>query len=390
MMVYLDNAATTRIDPEVLDEMMPFLTEEFGNAGTIYDVGLSAKSAIRLARERVAEFLGAEDVSQIIFTSGATESNNMVISRCNISDHSRIVTSPIEHDSIIKPAFHSNKAYNMCRCDSSGVVDVERMFDDDTYGFVRPGLAAIMYVNNEVGCVQDVMAIGEMCRKKDVLFLTDCVQAAGYHKIDVGKIGCDFASISSHKIHGPKGVGALYIKDRKTIKPLIYGGADQEFGLRGGTENVAGIVGFGKACELAGKSISSGEVKRINDLKNAFWDALKSRFEKTYGISGVLTPNAESDSTDGKILSFKFEAVDAETMILMLNSKGICVSAGSACRSHEQEASRVLKAIGLTDDEARNSIRVSFSRMNTSREVLYVASVIADTAFQLREYAGNV
>ena len=242
------------------------------------------------------------------------------------------------------------------------------------------GLVSVMYVNNELGTVNPVEDIAFKCVKAGVLFHTDCVQAAGDRKVDVMDIGCDFATISSHKIHGPKGVGAIFAKDKALLSPLVYGGEDQEFGYRGGTENVAGIVGFGKACELMGSKIHDTEIS-IAILKQQFYDALTSTLRKGNDIVHV---NGESVLHHGKILNLRFDGVDGATLLLMLDAAGVCVSAGSACHSHEAEPSRVLLAAGLSEDEARSSIRVSFSRHNTQEDVEAAARVMASSVAALR------
>lgn len=204
---------------------------------------------------------------------------------------------------------------------------------------------------------------------------TDCVQAAGCHPIDVEKIGCDFLSISSHKIHGPKGVGALFAKEKSMLAPIIFGGAEQEFGLRGGTENVAGIVGFGMACEISTKSLHEDCIW-VSTLKQRFYMALTDALKKN-GCAEIVHTNGSSVLSPGKTLNLCLRGIDGQTLLLMLDGKSICISAGSACRSHEAEPSHVLIAMGLTPDEARSSIRISFSRMNTADEIVDAANIIA-------------
>lgn len=388
-MIYLDNASTTQIDQEVLYEMMPYLTTKYGNPGTTYKLGQEAKKAIDIARERVAAFLRADNVEQIIFTSGGTESNNMVFSLNRyISSGSFGTISGIEHDSIMNIAINQRASgfYNIIDVDESGKI-IWDSFQNNINGFTM--LVSVMFANNEIGSINPIEKIGEYCSENGILFHSDCVQAAGCIKIDVNELNLDFASISSHKIHGPKGVGALYIKDKSVVFPNYMrrvGGKDQEFGIRGGTENVAGIVGFGKACELlTGNEMRIGA--NITVLKKKMWSELRYHFSK-YGMLDILHDNADSSNTFGKVLNIRIDGIDAETMLLMLSAQDVYVSAGSACRSHEQEPSRVLKAIGLTDDQARDSIRISFSKYNTENEVCEAAKIIANTAFRLREYVG--
>lgn len=252
-MIYLDAAATTQIDRRVLESMMPYLTTQYGNAGTLYKFGRAANEALQSARAQVSRFVGADNGS-IIFTSGGSESNNLVFHGAKEYlkriGRTHVLVSAVEHDSVLRAAESLTKegfdvGYIPVQGDGSvSLTTLEGLLRPDT------GLVSVMYVNNETGTVNPVCDIGSLCMKHGVLFHTDCVQAAGCHPINVVEIGCDFLSVSSHKIHGPKGVGALYVKDMATVAPLIHGGSEQEFGLRGGTENVAGIVGFGRACEI--------------------------------------------------------------------------------------------------------------------------------------------
>ena len=377
-MIYLDNAATTPIDRRVLESMMPYLTTQYGNAGTLYKFGRAANEAIQNARAQVSRFVGASNGS-IIFTSGGSESNNLVFR--GVKEYlkrigrTHVLVSTVEHDSVLRAAESLIKegfdvGYIPVQGDGSvSLTALEGLLRPDT------GLVSVMYVNNETGAVNPVCDIGSLCMKHGVLFHTDCVQAAGCHAIDAVEIGCDFLSVSSHKIHGPKGVGALYVKDMTTITPLIYGGAEQEYGLRGGTENVAGIVGFGRACELSAAQLQEDKTY-VSSLKQRFvtelTDALKER-----GMDGISHINGGSIMAPGKTVNLRIDGVDNESLILMLDNKEICISAGSACQSHESNPSHVLTAMGLTMEEARSSVRVSFSRMNTMEEIIEAAQTIA-------------
>lgn len=377
-MIYLDNAATTPIDRRVLESMMPYLTTQYGNAGTLYKFGRAANEAIQNARAQVSRFVGASNGS-VIFTSGGSESNNLVFR--GVKEYlkrigrTHVLVSAVEHDSVLRAAESLIKegfdvGYIPVQGDGSvSLTALEGLLRPDT------GLVSVMYVNNETGAVNPVCDIGSLCMKHGVLFHTDCVQAAGCHAIDAVEIGCDFLSVSSHKIHGPKGVGALYVKDMTTITPLIYGGAEQEYGLRGGTENVAGIVGFGRACELSAAQLQEDKTY-VSSLKQRFvtelTDALKER-----GMDGIIHINGGSIMAPGKTVNLRIDGVDNESLILMLDNKEICISAGSACQSHESNPSHVLTAMGLTMEEARSSVRVSFSRMNTMEEIIEAAQTIA-------------
>ena len=373
-MIYLDAAATTPIDPRVLESMMPYLTTQYGNAGTLYKFGRAANKAVQEARARVAQFIGGNQ-DNIIFTSGGSEANSLVFH--GVKDYlkrigrTHILVSAVEHDSVLRAAESLTKDgfdVEYISVLGNGTVPsaaVERALRADT------GLVSVMYVNNETGVENPVDDIGSICLKHGILFHTDCVQAAGCHPIDVTNIGCDFLSISSHKIHGPKGVGALYVKDTSLLSPLICGGHDQEFGLRGGTENVAGIVGFGKACELSSAQLTEDRTT-VSMLKQRFVTELQSQLgDDTVHINGtsLLAP--------GKTINLRLDGVDNESLILMLDNMDICVAAGSACQSHESQPSHVLTAMGLSTEEARSSIRVSFSRMNTVDEVMDAAHIMA-------------
>lgn len=391
-MIYLDNAATTQLSPVVLETMLPYLKEEYGNAGAIYSLGRRAADAVAKARQQVADFVGAKP-EQIIFTSSGTEANNLAI--CGSYHYlesigkKHIITSPTEHDSVlkavnaickplspnekkcIKPKFHTS----FLPVDKYGHVLVDYLIDkfdncDDL------GLVTVMCVNNEVGVLNDVKRIGQLCRKKHILFHTDCVQAAGSVPLNVDEVLCDFMSISSHKIHGPKGVGALYVRDKKYLHPIINGGSTQEFGLRGGTENVAGIVGFGTACELASNEMEAN-IKMIISYKQLFYKVLKDKLAEN-NLENIVQINGLLPSYPGKTMSVTFKNIDAETLVLMMDSKGVYISSGSACSSHESKPSHVLKAIGMSDDDARNTVRISFSKFNTMSEVENAAKILAN------------
>ena len=293
-----------------------------------------------------------------------------------------ILVSAVEHDSVlraaeslIKDGFHVEYIPVSSECRVSPAV-IEGALRADT------GLVSVMFANNETGAINPIEDIGTICMKRGILFHTDCVQAAGCYPIDVVKIGCDFLSVSSHKIHGCKGIGALYAKDKSKLTPIVYGGSEQEFGLRGGTENVAGIVGFGKACEISSKSLHEDTVW-VSTLKQRFFMALNEALKDT-GDESCVHVNGMSILTPGKTINLRMDGVDGETLLLMLDGKGVCVSAGSACRSHEAEPSHVLSAMGLSKDEARSSIRISFSKKNTADEAVRAAQILAGCISALR------
>lgn len=400
-MIYLDNASTTKIDPEVLEAMMPYLTDEYGNAGTLYGLGRKSAEAVAKARQQVADLIGAKP-EQIIFTSGGSEANNMVFS--GVKDYlmsirkTHIVTTEIEHDSILNVVKKLQKT--QCRTFLDQYLHIvsdsciKSRFDIQ---YVSPqkngcipyrvvvdnigketGLVSVMHTNNETGLKNfGIEYIGRACREHGILFHTDCVQAAGCYELNVDEICCNFMSLSSHKIHGPKGVGALYARDRSILSPIISGGNSQEFGLRGGTENVAGIVGFGAACEIL-RLNQKGDIKYIAELLQLLYNNIQ-KYLAEYGLEHISHINGGIDASGhSKAINMRFDNIDGETLLLMLDAKGVCVSAGSACRSHESEPSHVLLAMGIAAEDARNSIRLSLSRMNSKEEVQEAAKIIAD------------
>lgn len=382
-MIYLDNAATTKIAPEVLEAMMPYLTEEYGNAGSLYSLGRQAANAVEYARKQVADCIGAKP-EQIIFTSGGTEANNLAIKGLapylKSKNKTHIITTKVEHDSVLNTIEEMNIkhgfdiSYLEVSPDGSvpcGLAEtLSQTITENT------GLVSLMYVNNELGSVTNINKISEICHEYGILLHTDCVQALGTIRIDVNELDCDFLSISSHKIHGAKGVGALYVKNQSLLNSLITGGTEQEFGLRGGTENVPGIVGFGKACELMHNSFK--EINgNISYLKTLFLHVLSGTLNTEYGLTNVISLNTKHYQNTGKILSVRVKDIDAQTLVLYLDTKGVCISAGSACRSHESEPSRTLIAIGLTPEEARSTVRISFSHYLTAEQVFEAAKTMA-------------
>jgi len=384
-MIYLDNAATTKIDPEVLKKMFPYLTEYYGNSESLYGLGRDAANAVDEARKNVAEYLGTSE-NHIIFTSGASESNNLIFEGLVKSvGNPAIIISSIEHESVIGSAQASfNNIYVAKPTCREGIVTFDSVKDeidrcrDDGNNVV---LVSVMHTNNETGVKNDVEQIGEYCENEGILFHSDCTQAAGSCPLNVDKLHCDFLSFSGHKIHAPKGTGVLYVRNFDTIKPIIHGGDHQEFGYRGGTENVAGIVGLGEACKLLtehGKEYSA----KIASLRDEFYDSLMKSAESLC-ISHIIHINGDIKHNGGKTINLRFDGIDGETLAIMLDSVGVEVSTGSACRSHVSTPSYVLTSMGITDDDARNSIRVSFSRMNTFKEVKEAANIIARCASAL-------
>lgn len=387
MSIYLDNAATTRVAPEVLEAMLPYFSESYGNAGSIHHAGRKAASAVDLARKQVASFMGTTP-EHIIFTSGGSESNNMVFKGLRDSllesGKTHIIVSAIEHDSVLRAAESLTKDgfdITYVQPDATGVISpklIEEALRANT------GLVSVMYANNEMGAVNDISEIGGICKKHSVFFHTDCVQAAGQYPIEVDNMGIDFASVSGHKIHAPKGVGALYVRDTK-LAPLICGGAEQEYGLRGGTENVPGIVGLGVACDIISGSMKE-DVTQMSTLKQRFYMTLCEELRERGEDAGIVHINGMSVIHPGKLLNMTVDGVDGETLLLMLDANGVCVSAGSACRNHEAEPSHVLMAMGLDKEAARNSVRISFSKFNNTDEVAQAARIFAFCISALRNH----
>ena len=377
-MIYLDNAATTKIDASVFKTMLPYLRENYGNPGALYKLGRDAKNAINLARSQVANLFGAEP-ENIIFTSSGSEGNNLVIK--GLADHlksigkTHILVSAVEHDSVLEAANSLIKQgfyVEQVPVTREGYVQtetVEKLLRPET------GLVSVMHSNNETGACNPVSEIAGICRKRDVLFHTDCVQAAGFYCINMKETGADFATISAHKIHGPKGAGAICAMNPGLLSSQISGGGSQEFGLRAGTENVAAIVGFGAACTKA---------SRIRE-QQLFVSTLKQRFFLTFfqklresGADKLIAVNGPSATEPGKVLSLCVRGIDAQSLILMADTCGLCVSAGAACCSGENTPSHVLTAMGISDEDARSSVRISFSYANsTEREAVEAAEILA-------------
>lgn len=376
-MIYLDNAATTRVAPEVLEAMMPYLTDQYGNAGATYSFGVSARQAVEKAREQVAAYIRADNPEQVIFTSGGTESNNWVF---DIWEGLDVLVSKVEHDSVLRSALGRRKGKtHYIDVKNDGSVDL----DDLRKKIAKPDtLVSVMYVNNELGTINDIESVGKICKEDNqVLFHCDAVQAPGCVVIDVNKIKCDYLSLSSHKLHGPKGVGVLYARRPEALDPMIVGGHNQEFGLRGGTENVPGIVGLGKACELMASKQNFSKIvdhTSFEEIKRAFYTRLLACLMGSTSKKRVrVRVNGDSLDSHGKVLNIRFDGIDAETLVLIAGAHGLCISAGSACRSREQEPSHVLSAIGLSDDEARSSVRISFSTQSTLAEAREGAQILA-------------
>ena len=340
--MYLDNSATTAVSEEVLNEMEPYFREAYGNPSTLYSVGREAKKGLDKARQRVADAINA-DPKEIIFTSGGSESDNLAIKGIALKlkgKGNHIITSEIEHPAV-KETLHFLETLDFkvtyLPVYENGIVKVEDVKDAITPETI---LITIMHGNNEIGTLQPIAEIGKLARERKILFHTDAVQTFGKVKVDVGELNVDLLSLSSHKVHGPKGVGALYIKKGVRITPLIHGGG-QERGIRSGTENVPGIVGFGKACEIAN-----------NNLEENYARLVKTRdeiIEKVLDAVPESYLNGDRNERLPNVINFRFSSIEGESLILLLDAKGYQASTGSACSSKTLEASPVLKALNLDD-----------------------------------------
>jgi cysteine desulfurase len=373
--VYLDNNATTPLLPEVFEAMRPFYLEEFGNASSIHRYGQHARAAVEKARASVAALLNARP-AEIVFTSGGTEADNLgVFGLVRAGDH--VISSTIEHHAVL----NSCKRLEQMGCEvtyvpvgGAGEVD-----PDDVRKALRPNtrLISIMMANNETGVLQPVEEIGRIAQEADVFFHTDAVQAAGKTPIDVAKIGCDALSISGHKLHAPQGTGALFLKKGTLIQPLLYGGS-HERQRRAGTENLPGIVGLGKAAEIARHWLAGSgpaEMAAMRDLlQNSVLDAVESA--GVNGLGALRVPNTTN---------LWFDFIEGEALVIALDLKGLAVSSGAACSSGAIEPSHVLLAIGLSQQRARSSIRLSLGKQTTQEDVDFAVSVIPETVGRLRE-----
>jgi cysteine desulfurase len=378
--IYLDNHATTRVDPRVVSAMLPYFTEHFGNAASRnHEFGWEAEQAVDKARKQIADLIGATS-KEIIFTSGATESNNLAIkgvAEMYAEKGNHIITEVTEHKAVLDTCKKLEKmGYRVTYLPvmGDGLIDLEMLKEAITDKTI---LVSIMYANNELGVIQPIREIGKICRERGVLFHTDGVQAAGKVPINVNTDNIDMMSISAHKMYGPKGVGALYVRRRNPrvqITAQIDGGG-HERGMRSGTLNVPGIVGLGEACELCNKEMEA-ETTRLRNLR----DRLKAKLEA--GLDEVYI-NGSMEHRLPHSLNMSFAYVEGESLLMGINE--IAVSSGSACTSATLEPSYVLKALGVGDDVAHSSIRFGIGRFNTEEEIDYTAAKLIDVVNKLRE-----
>ena len=378
-MIYLDNAASTAVHPEVVKEMMPYFDSQYGNPSSIHQFGRKAKSAIQKARKQVAALIGAEP-DEITFTSGGTESNNAIFYGCpkfqgNKFELNHIITSSIEHDAVLEPLkeFEENGVQvTYLPVDEHGLVstdDITKSINEQTT------IVSIMFANNEVGTIQPIKEISKICNKYQIPLHTDAVQAVGKIPINVKDLGVDALSISSHKINGPKGVGALFIKKGFTVAAHIVGGG-QENGMRSGTENVASIVGFGKACEIAKERLKEN-ISHFQTLHSLILSKIVKEIPH-------VKLNGHPEKRIFNNIHLTFMGVNGEDLIIKLDEHGIAASTGSACSVHTQKASHVLKAMGFNHEQITGSLRISFGYMNTLDEINQTVEVLKKVVAELR------
>jgi len=385
--IYLDHNATTAVDPVVLDAMLPYFSGEFGNAASIHTPGQRARAAVETAREQVAALIGARS-QEIVFTSGGTESDNHAVfgvvgqaflpvpSSTNADSFPHIITTAIEHEAVLNACQALEKSgarVTFLATNREGQIDLDKLRQA-----VRPEtvLITVMHANNELGTLQPLEEIGRIAKERDIYFHTDAVQSSGKVPIDVNKHGVDLLSLSAHKFYGPKGIGALYIRGGTRLRQLLYGGHHQR-GFRPGTENVAGIVGLGKAAEIARESLAA-DARRVSTLRNKLEQGLLARVPhaRVNGGAASRTPNTTN---------LVFPGIEGEALLIALDLNGLACSTGAACSSGAVEPSHVLMAIGLPPDEARASLRFSLGRHTTEQEIDFTLQVVPSAVEQLRE-----
>lgn len=376
--IYLDHAATTYLKPEVFVEMSPFFSINYGNPSSIHAFGREARKAVEVARERVAKALNAQS-GEIFFTSGGTEANNWALKgivAANKSKGNHIITSMIEHHAVLHTCENLEKLgfeVTYLPVDENGIVSPEQVKDAITDETI---LISIMSANNEIGTLQPIEEIGKIAAEAGIYFHTDAVQSVGSIKLDVKALSIDALSLSAHKFYGPKGVGALYVKKGVRMDNLMHGGA-QEKNRRAGTENIPGIVGLGKAIEIADSSINQ-YAQRMKSLRDMMINGIKDNVEFVR-LNGHSTKRLPGNAN----LSFEF--IEGESLLLSLDMKGIAASSGSACTSGSLDPSHVLLAIGLSHEIAHGSLRLTFGDANTEQDVAYVLEVLPDIVSRLRD-----
>jgi cysteine desulfurase len=380
--IYMDYAATTPVDPRVFKAMMPYFTEKFGNTMSLHSFGQEVKIALEESRKKIADFINAES-EEIIFTSSATESNNLTlkgIAWTNKNKGKHIIISSIEHPCIMESAkWLEKQGFNITRLlvDRYGLInpeDVKRAINKETI------LVSIIHASNEIGTIQSIAEIGKICKERGVYFHTDAVQSFGKILIDVNKMNIDLLTASSHKMYGPKGIALLYIRKGTKIEPILHGGG-QETGLRSSTVNIPAIVGLAKSCEIA-KKVREREVQRITKLRDKLIKGVLEKISGSY-LNGSLKNRLFNNA------NFWFEGVEGESIVIQLDLAGIAVSTGSACSSVNLSPSHVLLAIGLKDEQAHGSLRISLGRWTTEKEINYLLKILPEIINNLRKIAGT-
>jgi len=375
----MDHSATTPVAPEVLEAMLPYFSEKFGNASSLHSFGLEAKEAMEESRAKVAVLIGAQP-EEIIFTGGGTESDNLALKGIVYRPREKgkgnhIITSVVEHPAILETCRKmQTKGFDVTYLPvtKEGLVDLETLESAIRKETV---LISIMHANNEIGTIQPLKEIGKIAAEKDIYFHTDAVQSAGKIPIDVNDMGLDLLSISAHKLYGPKGMGALYLRKGTRMESIVQGGG-HERGLRSGTENIPGIVGLARAAELAKQEMST-EAKRLTGLRDKLAMMVLDSVKDAW-INGIMTNRLPGN------LNFGFRYVEGESLLLFLDSKGIAASTGSACSSKKLEPSHVLRSLGLKPEECHGSLRITMGRSNTEEDVDYVANCIAEAVDRFR------
>lgn len=378
MVIYFDNAATTKVKDEVFKEMVPYLTQEYGNPSSIYNIGRKAKKAIEEAREKVARLIGA-DKNDIYFTSCGSESDNTAlkgIAYSNKNKGNHIITSKIEHHAILescKQLETQGFEVTYINVNKDGIINLEELKNAIKETTI---LISIMFANNEIGTIQPIKEIAKIAKQKNIVFHTDAVQAVGNVPINVKDMNIDMLSLSGHKIYGPKGIGALYVKKGIEFTKFMNGG-HQEKNKRAGTENVASIVGLGRACELSEIGLKQ-HIKHLEELRNYYNKEIQNRIEDVK-INGTMEKRLPGNS------NISFKGIDAGGLLLELDKKGICASSGSACTSGEAKPSHVLTAIGLEQEYIQGALRITIGEFNTKAQIDYLVENLVEDVNKLRK-----
>ena len=375
---YFDNGATTKVKEEVLNEMLPYLEQEYGNPSSIYSLARNARKAIDIAREKVAKLIGAKK-NEIYFVGCGSEADNTALKGIAFEykyKGNHIITSKIEHHAILETCkFLEKNGFEITylSVDDKGFINLEELRNAITD---RTILISVMFANNEIGTIEPIEDIAKIAKEKQIIFHTDAVQAVGNVKINVADMGIDMLSISGHKIYGPKGVGALYVKEGINFEKFIHGG-HQEKNKRAGTENTAGIVGLGKAAELCAAELENHIIK-MKELRNYYTEQVKLR------IPDIKINGAENARLPGNS-NISFSGIDGNDLLVELDNAGICASSGSACNSRDTNPSHVLKAIGLSEDLINGALRITFGEFNTKEEVEYLLEQLEKSVAKLRK-----